>query len=266
MEDSTAFDLNNAIRHWRDGLSHSPQFREEDLAELEAHLRDSVAELQGRGLTDEEAFLLAARRLGNPARLEPEFAKINRGHVWLHRLLWMLVGIQAWGLLTTLSRVTADTVVLGGLAGFGYNSPRAYPLSAGSLFAAALFGLANLVVLAGCVAGCWWLVRRKEDTAHKVALKALHQPVLLGLALSGLVLVIGFSSVVEWPLVQRYYAPEVVGNIATAKSFAHLVLAPLQTLAFVVLTIVLFRRRLRLAAGRLPASRRKAPASHPKAC
>src|ERR1039457_5316434 len=98
MENPTTFDLNNAICRWRDGLRQSPHFREENLAELEAHLRDSVAELQGRGLPDEEAFLLATRRLGNPARLDSEFAKVNRRQVWLHRVLWMLVGIQVWGL------------------------------------------------------------------------------------------------------------------------------------------------------------------------
>ena len=97
MENPTAFDLNHAISRWRDDLRQSPYFREENLAELEAHLRDSVAELQGRGLTDEEAFLLATRRIGDPERLDPEFAKVNRGQVWLNRVLWMLVGVQVWG-------------------------------------------------------------------------------------------------------------------------------------------------------------------------
>ncbi len=83
-------------------------------------------------MTDEEAFLLATRRLGCPAGLESEFAKINRGQVWLNRLLWMLVGIQLWGLMIRASRVAADAAVLGGLAGFGYLFQRAYPLSAGS--------------------------------------------------------------------------------------------------------------------------------------
>ena len=82
MENPTPFDLNHAIQRWRDGLSQSPHFRREDLAELEAHARDSVATLQAKGLTGEEAFWVATRRLGSPLGLEPEFAKINRGEVW----------------------------------------------------------------------------------------------------------------------------------------------------------------------------------------
>ncbi len=96
METQSTFILNNAIQSWRDGLGRSPNLREENLAELEGHLRDSVAALQGQGLSEEEAFLLAARRLGHPAGLESEFAKINRREVWVNRLLWMLIGIQAW--------------------------------------------------------------------------------------------------------------------------------------------------------------------------
>ena len=175
MENSPPFDLNNAINCWRDGLYQAPHFREDNLDELEAHLRDSVAEFQSRGLTNEEAFLLGTRRLGQPAGLELEFGKINRGQVWLHRLLWMLVGIQGWGMLTTMSRVAADSAVLGGMIGFGYHSPGTHPRPAGSLFATALFGLADLLILTGFIAGSWWLVRRLENAARSVALKALRR-------------------------------------------------------------------------------------------
>jgi hypothetical protein len=51
---------------------------------------------------------------------------------------------------------------------------------------------------------------------------------------------------VQIPLISRYYPVDAIGNISLAKSLASLVLGPLQTLAFVVLTIMLFRRGLRL--------------------
>jgi hypothetical protein len=244
MENSPAFDLNNAISRWRDGLNQSPHFREENLAELEAHLRDSVADLQSRGLTNEEA--LGARRLGNPAGLEPEFGKINRGRVWLHRLLWMLVGIQVWDLLLTVSRLAADAGVLGGLIGLRYSFPSTYPLSGGSLFATAVFGLANLLALTGCVAGCWWLLRRVENTAHRMALKALRRPILLGLVVSALVLVLHYSELrfAMGPLLSQGYSGKLLTNFLTARSLALWALMSLETLAFVVLTIVLLRRHL----------------------
>jgi hypothetical protein len=246
MENSPAFDLNNAINRWRDGLNQSPHFREENLAELEAHLRDSVAELQSRGLTNEEAFLLGARRLGHPTGLGLEFGKINRGQVWLHRLLWMLVGIQVWSLLTTISRIAADSAVVGAMIGFRYHFPGTYPHSAGSLFATALFGLANLLALTGFVATCWWLVQRMESTAQSVAFKALRRPILLGLVVSVLSLLIGFSQfwALRGPLISQGYSPQAIGYILNARNLAGWVIMPLETLAFVVLTIVLLRRRL----------------------
>ena len=62
METTTPFDLNRAIRHWRENLTQTPALRSENLDELEAHLRDSVATLQLRSLSVEEAFSIGVRR------------------------------------------------------------------------------------------------------------------------------------------------------------------------------------------------------------
>src|SRR5689334_23260986 len=64
MENQTSFELNNAIQRWRENLGQSPAFRSENLNELESHLRDSIATLQAKGLLEEEAFLIASRRIG----------------------------------------------------------------------------------------------------------------------------------------------------------------------------------------------------------
>jgi hypothetical protein len=247
MENPTAFDLNYAIRCWRGGLRQSPHFREENLAELEAHLRDSVAELQGRGLTDEEAFLLATRRLGNSARLDSEFAKVNRGQVWLNRVLWMLVGIQVSGLLGTIAHLASAAAVLGGLTGLGYKFQNGSMPYSGNLFPAAIFGLSNLLVLAACITGCCWFVLRKEDTANRAVVKALRRPILLGVVASVLFLAVTLCTFAATPLMLRCFSVQAYVNVAMAQSLAGFVLWPLQTLALVVLTIVLCRRRLRLS-------------------
>ena len=67
METPTSFNLNDALRRWHAGLRPSPNFGDENLVELEAHVRESVAVWQSKGLTEEEAFLLATRRLGHPS-------------------------------------------------------------------------------------------------------------------------------------------------------------------------------------------------------
>ena len=93
MESPSPFDLNDAIRRWHRSLSESPAFRADDLEELESHARGSVATLVASGLSEEEAFFVATRRMGNAESLREEFAKVNSGHLWLHRALWMLGGI-----------------------------------------------------------------------------------------------------------------------------------------------------------------------------
>jgi hypothetical protein len=94
MEIPTSFDLNRAIQQWRSKLAVSPAFRHENLDELEAHLRDSIVALETKALSQEEAFVISARRIGKDALLEAEFQKVNGQLVLLDRALWGLLAIQ----------------------------------------------------------------------------------------------------------------------------------------------------------------------------
>jgi len=77
MENETPFDLESAIRKWRDSLLQSSRLRAEELEELELHLRDSVIALQKRGLSEDEAWIIAQKRLGQRETLKKEFAKVT---------------------------------------------------------------------------------------------------------------------------------------------------------------------------------------------
>jgi hypothetical protein len=77
MEHISEFDLNTALRGWLEALAQSPHFQKENVAELESHVRDSVGQLQSHGLSAEESFLIATRRVGSMEKLEGEFAKVN---------------------------------------------------------------------------------------------------------------------------------------------------------------------------------------------
>lgn len=77
MENETPFNVEHAIRQWRDSLTRSSRLRAEELEELELHLRDSVTALQKRGLSQEEAWLIAQKRLGQRETLKKEFAKVS---------------------------------------------------------------------------------------------------------------------------------------------------------------------------------------------
>src|SRR5262249_17528298 len=99
MEKDTSFDVTAAIQRWRDNLSRSPNFRTADINELESHLRESMDELRARGLSADEAFTIASRRIGPAPALAAEFGIINPGSIWMDRMLWMLIG---WACLSTL--------------------------------------------------------------------------------------------------------------------------------------------------------------------
>lgn len=122
METTTSFDLNQAIQHWRENLAQSPAFRSENLDELEAHLRDSIATLQTQGLSAEEGFLIAVGRLGRTETLADEFGKMNAAAVWRDRALWMLAGMLFLVIGWNFSLATYTAIIyfgsLAGVSGF----------------------------------------------------------------------------------------------------------------------------------------------------
>jgi hypothetical protein len=95
MENKTRFDLSIAIQNWSRELAAEPDLTPEVCRELETHLRDTVAELQRRGLNDQESFWLARKRIGQPKELREEFVKANPERVWRERMLWIFVGLLA---------------------------------------------------------------------------------------------------------------------------------------------------------------------------
>jgi hypothetical protein len=76
MEKPASFDLNDSLRQWRMRVTSSPAFRNENVDELDAHLRDSLGRLQAGGLSEEEAWVIAQKRIGQIDSLEQEFAKL----------------------------------------------------------------------------------------------------------------------------------------------------------------------------------------------
>ena len=93
MENPTPFDLNEAIRRWQEKLGRSPAIGADNLEELASHLRASVQRLKAGGLSEEEAFVIATRRIGERGGLEQEYAKVKHGGgldrcQWFHFGLW----------------------------------------------------------------------------------------------------------------------------------------------------------------------------------
>lgn len=93
METQTRFDLNAAVASWQQELASQPDLTPIVRRELETHLRDTLAELQARGLNNEESFWLARRRAGRPRQLNEEFAKADPTKVWRERIFWMVAAL-----------------------------------------------------------------------------------------------------------------------------------------------------------------------------
>ncbi len=113
------FDLNSEITGWCNKLAESRTLNTDDVEEIQAHLNDQVEQLSATGLTDEEAFIVTKHRLGSPALLTAEFAKVNPSRQWSYRFFWMIAGIMGFAAINNLaSLVVTAFSFFGTLAGF----------------------------------------------------------------------------------------------------------------------------------------------------
>jgi len=70
------------IASWRAWLLRRPAIRPSDVDELEGHLRDQVAALVDAGLSGDEAFLVAVKRMGSLDAVSREFAREHSERLW----------------------------------------------------------------------------------------------------------------------------------------------------------------------------------------
>jgi hypothetical protein len=105
-------ELEAQFAEWRQYVQHRRELQPSDAEELEDHLRGSVDQLVAAGLSPDEAFLVAVKRLGNLDELAREFAREHSDRLWKQlvltgetvgtttdghkrRDLWVMVGCAA---------------------------------------------------------------------------------------------------------------------------------------------------------------------------
>jgi hypothetical protein len=241
MENQTAFDLNLAIRRWREDLAHSSAFRNENLNELESHLRDSVDRLRTRELSDEEVFLIATRRVGNTQRLEQEFGKVNSAGVWFDRFLWVLVAVQIWSLIgSTSSLLIAFMSPLCAwlnefLPGFGLPKIGEDWIQTGT--ALVFSRIATAIAAALVWRYCIWPKRRGSALLKRL----LRQPGILALGLFVMCIVFNFGA--AWAM-QTWYWPSIYHS-AYPGLFRLFVFSLPSVVLWAGLTYFIARKRLR---------------------
>jgi hypothetical protein len=74
--------LEQQIEQWRSYLQRRQAIQSVDVAELEDHLREQIDSLRESGLNDEEAFLVAVKRMGALDALSREFAREHSDRLW----------------------------------------------------------------------------------------------------------------------------------------------------------------------------------------
>jgi hypothetical protein len=74
--------LEEQIAQWRAYLRRRQALHGPDVEELEGHLRDQLAVLTEAGLTGDEAFLVAVKRMGSLDALSREFARAHSERLW----------------------------------------------------------------------------------------------------------------------------------------------------------------------------------------
>ncbi len=186
MESPTPFDLNVAIRKWREHLAASPAVRAADVDELESHLRDAVAHLRSKGLSEPEAFWIGQSRLGGPELIH-EFAKINQSQVWMDRAMWMVVGVSIYCLASGLADALAtflpivpalfqqlmvkwELVPAGAITGLPY----------WAYFSGVL---ARPFLLTGLLWAAWAFMRRPGQKSRAKLVFAQRHPIVSGVAI-----------------------------------------------------------------------------------
>ena len=80
--DKNQHDTGEWVAQWRAHLLRQGAMNPADVAELESHLREQVAELQDTGLTADEAFLVAVKRIGSIDAVSREFARAHSERLW----------------------------------------------------------------------------------------------------------------------------------------------------------------------------------------
>lgn len=80
-------DLETQLDQWRGYVQRRQAISAADVAEMEGHLRDQVDELTSSGLSEDEAFLIAVKRMGKLDDISREFAREHSERLWKQLVL-----------------------------------------------------------------------------------------------------------------------------------------------------------------------------------
>ena len=192
--------LEEQIDQWRSFLRRRDAIRSVDVAELEDHLREQVADLVGKGLASDEAFMVAVKRIGDLDALAHEYALEHSERLWKQLVVPEETGESRLGIPTNafvavcLAVVAAVAVKAPVLFGLRLDHDASFYGRNASLFVLPLLtgyfawrrqlssSTYRWLALAFVVAGVFANVYPFTNQGSTEILTALHLPILLWLA------------------------------------------------------------------------------------
>ena len=114
MEHSNKFYLAKMLIAWEEDIKRSSVFTRSDIDELKSHLLDIYEDMLDKGLEDDEAFLIAVKRLGNPVNWEEEFSRTNNPAIQIRKTLLLIAGIILYYCSFYLFLILAKLIVIAG--------------------------------------------------------------------------------------------------------------------------------------------------------
>ena len=109
MDRENDFDIQKQIRSWESKIRTEPSLTESDAEELKSHLLDSIDTLQDAGLDDQEAFLVASKRIGNINDWGQEYLQENNTILQIRRSAVILAGVLIYFFFNNLIEIAGKT-------------------------------------------------------------------------------------------------------------------------------------------------------------
>lgn len=224
------FDVEKQIEQWRAGMAGSETLGNSTIEELEGHLREQIGDLKASGLSDEEAFLVARRRLGDTTALEEEFAKVRPHRQLIQRLFWMAAGILGYFL-----ALYASLCVTNMAAALGYTAGLRNPLLA------VLACVLHVAVFVG-IGGLLW--RYLNASASRAVTRRTPVSLRVGLCAACAVTALSFVSLLSYGLMFRLMPSQGATQVAVARGWAGIwiTVMPFLLVGLIVLLVLRDRR------------------------
>ena len=115
-EEPSTQSLEEQVEQWRSYLRRRQAIRPVDVEELEDHLRGEVTVLRGAGLSENEAFLVAVKRMGALDAISNEFAREHSERLWKQLVMSSAVSVRSGAQEQTEAIVVLALTVLAALA------------------------------------------------------------------------------------------------------------------------------------------------------